>query len=350
MITKEQIKKYDRSHMINSLRLFPEQIREIKELSGKVHIPANYRKAKNIVVAGMGGSGLPARIVMALYRDKLPLPMVVSEDYSLPGFVNRDTLVILSSYSGNTEEVLSASLVAKKKGAKVLVIAAGGDLKKMHDHGTPGFIFTTKSNPCNSPRMGLGYSLFALLVVLSKLNVITLTEREWKGAVSAAEKYTTLFSPESPDNPAMALAEKLAGRAVLVISAEHLAGNGRVAANQINENNKRFAMPFVLPEMDHHLLEGLKLPATNTKNLLVLLFNSSQYAKRIMKRVQITRSVMLSQHLPVVEYKGGEKELLAEVVEVLVLSSWLAYYGAIISKLDPTPIPFVDYLKTELAK
>lgn len=350
MVTKEQIKKYDRSSMIDSLRLFPEQIREIKTLSTKVRIPANYRKLKNIVVSGMGGSALPARIAISLYRDRLSVPVIISDDYSLPGFVNRDTVVILSSYSGNTEEVLSASVSAKKRGARVLVIAAGGDLQKMHDHGTPGLIFTTASNPCHSPRMGLGYGLFALLAVLDKLGVVTITEREWKGAINAADKYSTLYAPESIDNPAMALAEKMSNRAVLIVAGEHLAGNARVAANQVNENNKRFAVPFVIPEMNHHLLEGLKLPATNSKNLLVWFLNSNQYTKRVSKRVQITRSIMLSQHLPVVEYLGGEREMLAEVAEVLVLTSWVAYYGAIFSKLDPTPVSYVDYLKAELAK
>ena len=346
---RNTIKKIDSKNMLGSIELLGAQIEEVWGNSQKLKFPAGYKKIKNIVVAGMGGSALPAHVFKSVYSS-LKVPVEIVSNYHLPGYVNKDTLVLLSSYSGSTEEVLSIAKEAKNKKAKLAVITSGQDLAKMIKSGVPGLVFTTQNNPCGSPRMGLGYAIFGQLLIFARLGLIKITKKDFEAVMSVVEKYNNLFGVETKDNLAKRSAVLLKNRAVLFMAAEHLVGSAHIAANQMNENNKRLATFFVLPELNHHLLEGMKLPTNNERGLLAVIFNSALYDSRVAKRVAITRTVLAQNNIAQVEYLLAEKDPLLQVFEALVFSSYLSFYGAILEGVDPTAVPFVDFFKKQLKK
>jgi len=151
-------------------------------------------------------------------------------------------------------------------------------------------------------------------------------------------------------NPAKQSAGAIAGRSVWFAGSGHLVGNAHIAANQMNENAKRFAGYFAIPEMNHHLLEGMLYPESNKNDMVFVLFHSKLYSKKIKKRFDITGEVLKKNNIKYLVYDCQEKTALAQSTEVLVFSSYLSYYSAILQGIDPTAIPFVDFFKQRLKK
>lgn len=344
------ITKIDSENMLGSIEKLSAQILEILDNAKDFKLPVGYKNIKNIVVSGMGGSVLPTRIIKSVYRPVLKIPVEISNDYSLPAFADKNTLVILSSYSGNTEEVLAMAEEAKKKKCRVMAVTSGGVLSEMIKKGLPGLIFSTNNNPCGSPRMGLSYAVIAQLLIFSNLGLIKIPKLEFKELIGVVDKYNNLYGVDAKENLAKRTAVLLKNRAVLFMAAEHLVGSAHVAANQMNENNKRLAVSFALPELNHHLLEGMKMPTSNERGLLAVIFNSRLYDARVSKRVAITRTILSQNNIAQAEYLLAEDKPLLQVFEALIFSSYLSFYGAILEGVDPTKNPFVDFFKKQLKK
>lgn len=365
---KDKIKQLDTKQMLKSIELLGKQIEEVWAQAKKMRLPAAYKKINNIVVLGMGGSALGAHIIKSLFFKELKMPIEIINGYTAPGFGGPKTLAIVSSYSGNTEEVLSAAEDAKKKKAKILVICAGGKLadwaKKRrasmdgvrHDfvksNKIPALIFTVNNNPCGSPRMGLGYSIFGQLALFAMVGALKLSSAEIKNVLAVIAKYNTLFGVKNitEKNPAKQLAEKLHDKSVWWGASEHLAGNAHAAANQFNENAKRFSGYFILPEMNHHLMEGMLFPDSNSQTVKFVFLESALYDSRVAKRYEITKQILDKNKIEHTSYLCQEKSRLAQVCEILILSGYVSFYSAILQGIDPTAIPFVDFFKAQLKK
>ena len=346
-----QIKNLDKGQMLASIEALADQCHEAwKDLTG-VSVPRAYSQVKNIVVAGMGGSALGAHIVKALYTGGMKISLEIVDDYHLPAYVNKDTLVVLSSYSGSTEETLSCLAEAKKVGAKILVMTAGKDLAKFKkDKKLPGYLFAPHFNPCNSPRMGLGYSLFGLLILFGKIGFIKFGEFEAQKAIKVIEKYNRALGvyKKMTENRAKQLAEKMQNKIPFYFSSSHLAGNIHTAANQLNENAKVFAAWALLPEINHHLMEGLLFPSAIKKDLVLVFFESVVDESKIRKRFILTREVAKKRGVEAISYMLQEKTQLGQSFELLVLGSYASFYLAMIYGIDPTPIPMVDWFKKNM--
>src|SRR3990167_3677107 len=263
------IKNLDQSNMLASIDLLPKQIEQAWAEVKQVDIPADYKKVKKVVVNGMGGSGLGAHIIQSIYFKKLKMPLGNIHSYDLPGIVDKDTLYVLSSYSGNTEEVLNTYEQAKRKGAKILAIASGGELGALIKAGKiPGYLFKPKYNICNQPRMGIGYAITGLLGLFEKCAVIKVSDREIKAVIQFLDKLKLQFEAKNLtlDNLAKQTADHVQNYAPLIVAAEFLSCNAHVLANQLNENSKNFSHYFIISELNHHLLEGLSCPENNPKN------------------------------------------------------------------------------------
>lgn len=343
-----QIKSLDKSGMLQSIEFLDEQCAEaFKDLRG-LNIPASYSQVKNVVVAGMGGSALGAHIIDSLFFNELKVPLEIVNDYHLPAYVNKDTLVILSSYSGSTEETVSCLKEVKKRGSKVIVITHGKDLATFKEKNKlPGYLFTPHFNPCGSPRMGLGYTLFGTMLIFGKLGLVKFSDAEVKKSIKTIEKYNGLFGvkAESENNLAKKLAQELQNKIPIYFSSGFLAGSIHAATNQLNENAKNFAAWFLLPEINHHLMEGLVFPASLKEHLRFVFFESALNEEIIQKRFALTKEVAKQKGIGVSEYILQEKTKLGQVFEMLVLGSYVSFYLAMLYGIDPTPIPVVDWFK-----
>jgi|CXWL01.1.fsa_nt_gi glucose/mannose-6-phosphate isomerase len=309
--------------------------------------------AKNIVISGMGGSALSGRIIRSLDQYILNVPLEIVTNYRLPNYVSKSSLVILSSYSGDTEETLSAAHDALARGASIFVITTGGKLLAFAKKNKIDFyLIDPKFNPSRQPRLGLGYSIIAVFAILTRCGFINFGQKDVDEIKKLLDDQTRAFQKETPldQNPAKAMAEKLRDRAVVMISANHLNGTVHAVKNMLNENSKVFVTNFDLPELDHHFLEGLSFPKGLKDVVHFILFNSDQYPKAIQSRLSITRQILAKHGYATTVIKPESTHPTLQAFEVLYFGAFLSYYLAIQAHVDPGPIPSVDYLKKELAK
>ncbi len=337
-----QIKNLDKSNMLGSIKALAEQCREAWDDLKGLNLPRTYQQVKNIVVAGMGASALGGQIIDSLFGSELKKPLEIFNDYHLPAYVSKETLVVVSSYSGSTEEALSCLDEAKKKQAKILIITSGNGLAdEMSKHGLPGYLFVPHHNPCHSPRMGLGYSLFGLLIIFGKLGFIPFGEKEAQKAIKIVAKYIK-------ENQAKPLAQKLFGKMPFFFASPWLAGNLHAAANQMNENAKVFGSWFLLPEANHHLMEGLVFPPAIKNDLCFVFFESALDEPKMRQRVELTKAAAEKAGIKTISYLLQEKTKLEQAFEFLVLGSYLSFYLAMLYEIDPTPIPMVNWFKKKI--
>lgn len=329
-----------------------EQVRMAWHDAQEVSIPKTYAKAKNILVVGMGGSALGAHILQDIFLKKSKVLFSITRDYTLPAWVSSDTLVILSSYSGTTEEVLSASEEARKKTSKILVISAGGVLAAWaKKHKIPSYVFAP-GDLAKEPRFGIGFSLAGIAGLLSRAGMPVIKEEDIRRAIAAMAEVTDLCANDVvfEENPAKQVAAAIAQKNVLIVGAEHLVGSAHIFANQVNETGKQFASYFTLPELNHHLLESFSHPKKVATESAMLFLHSSLYHPRTRKRFTVTADMTEERGLSVVDYVARGKDLLEEACEVLQFSSYVTWYLAIANKENPRPIPFVDAFKAAMGK
>lgn len=340
-MTKDVLKKLESPKyrpVFESIKLISPQF--LSTLSQDIAFSKDYKTVKNVVFCGMGGSALSAHILQALNISLVPFYFY--NGYEPPAYAGGDTLFIASSYSGNTEEVLSSAEAAKERGVKIISLAAGGKLLNWSLKNNIPFIqFNAKLNPSSQPRYGLGYALGALFNIFIKLGLTDLKMAEIKSAIA------NLAPPSFSD--ASKLAEELGGCAPIVVAAGFLEGNAHVFVNQINETCKTFSEWHSIPELNHHLMEGLKRPALG-KYLKFLFVESDLYTKEISSRIKITKNVVEKNKIRYAGYKARGKIKLEQVLNFLTFGSLVGLILAIDYEEDPVSIPFVDYFKSELRK
>lgn len=351
--TRDEILKLDPSRGLLSLEQIGSQVKQAWEETRSIVFPPEVRAVKNIVVAGMGGSAYGTHVIQTLFSDKLNIPIFSSPDYTLPAWVNSQTLVVLSSYSGNTEETLSAGEDAKRKGAQICGLTTGGKLAAFLKKGKfPAYIYTPEYNPCNAPRYALGYSVFGQMAILERAGVLALTEAMYKEtleAIASVQLGMSVFKT-GDQNRAKLLAFQMVDRVPVLVVAEHLEGAGHVVANALNETAKVYSEYRVIPEINHHLMEGLLFPKTNERDLLFVMIQSDLYSKSNRKRMELTSQVISKNHCEHMDLSLVSKTKLGQVFELMMYGVYSVYYLAILNHQDPVAIPWVDWFKKELAK
>ena len=334
--------------VLQSVKLLPDQIRSAWEAVQVIPLPQQLHEIDKIVVTGMGGSALGGRVLKHYSTPHLPIPLEVITHYDLPEYVDEKTLVVVSSYSGNTEETISAFEQALEKKAMIFVITTGGKLKEMAiAEGVPAYIFEPEHNPSHQPRLATGYAIGAIFSLLSNLNLLYLSDGEITAALAVMENYIQKFEPANQENTAMTMAHKIQGKMPVLVASEHLLGAVHVMKNQLNESSKSFSVEFDIPELNHHLMEGLVHPDSD-RSILFVLFESALYHSRVQKRYPITKEVIEKNNVEVVSYEATSETKLQQIFEVLALGSFVQLYLADIYKADPTSIPWVDYFKEKL--
>lgn len=347
----EEVKKLDTGEIIASIESFPKQISQAWQEASTVVFPEDYKAADNIVIAGMGGSTLGADILRSLFKDSLTVPLQIINHYELPNSVDDNTLVILASYSGTTEEVLAASEDARNRKAKIAGVTLGEGLGDfLEQNNLPGYFFKPDFNPSGQPRLGLGYTFTAMIAFLNKLGFISVDSAKVQAAVEELGRFNEMLVPEvsASGNKAKQLALELKGKIVVIVASEFLSGNAHVFANQTNENSKNFASYFLLSELNHHLLEGTTNPPCMKTDVKFIFLESDLYSEKIVKRLAITKEVLEKQELGFTSFKLTASDKLTQVIEGIVFSSWVTFYLGCLNGEDSARIPWVDYFKERL--
>lgn len=338
--------KLDAQNMIGSIAVLSKQCADAWQAMKKIDIPPTYKKIDKIVLFGMGGSLLGMEVVKNLFVEQLKVPVMIVNDYQMPAYVNRNTLAILSSYSGATEETIFAANKIRQKTKKIFIITTGGTLAAYaKKNKMPIYLINPQYNPCGQPRMAVGYSIMAQLGLCKKLGLIKIEDKEINNLINYLEK-----NKKNLQQSARKTAKKIKNTFPIFIASEFLLGNAHILANQTNENGKNMAAWFAIPELNHHLMEGLSNPKTNKHNLTFIFINSPLYYLRNQKRYKITQTVLRKNKINFFEFQPPAKSKLLQSFAVLEWGSFLSYYLALANKIDPSPIPWVDYFKNALQK
>ena len=343
--SQEEIKQLDKSNVGGSIDSLPDQCLHAWEEASKLEVPEEYKNFDNIVMTGMGGSGLGARVIESVFGKQITKPLVRVNDYGLPNFVSENSLIFCSSYSGNTEETLSAANEAILKNTKWMAIGAGGKLIELaKQKSVPYFQIVPTFNPSNQPRMAIGYSVVGQLVLASKVGLINIEGQDIQDAVEV------MRATQNKKQEAKKLAKLMFGKTIYFISAEHLTGATHTINNQLNENGKVFSADFVLPELNHHLMEGLKNPVTNNQTLFLFFADSDLYSDNLKKRVEVTKDVVTKNNIQLYSFKLTSNKKLSQAFELIQFGAYVDFYLALLYGVNPAPIPWVDYFKEQLAK
>ena len=339
----------DRSDMLRRVREMDRQAEDAWGIARELEAPADYRRARQILILGMGGSAIGGDLVRTLLAGKAAAPILVSREYDLPAFVGSDTLVIASSYSGNTEETLSATEQALAAGARVMVVSTGGALAALaQERGLPLVRYSYDAQP----RAALGYSLFLLLGVLSALGYVDGATLGVEDAIGAIRARAAACDPDRPisRNVAKELAVAIHGKAAIVYGGGILSELARRWKGQFNENAKHWAFFEQFPELNHNAVIGYEYPESVGRQLVVLILSSELNHPRVLRREQVTASILERSGIRARRLQAEGNGPLAHVCSLGVLADFTTYYLALLNGADPTTIENIDFLKAELAK
>lgn len=344
------IRRFDKSDMLCLLMNFPEQISEAIDLAAAQPVCVK-GVISNVVLSGLGGSAIGGDIIRCCLADEIKVPFLVNRDYCLPDFVDSKTLFLTSSYSGNTEETISAYKYARAKKAKIVVISSGGTLEGLAKKDGYPFIRIPGGMP---PRCALGYSLVPVLSVLSNAGLIKDKQREIKEAIEVLTGQRDNFIGSGvlfKDNIAKKTAALLSGKFAAIYGwSKNFDCVITRWRNQLNENSKTLAISHFLPEMDHNEIMGFSHPKKLLKSIVVIFLRDRDDHPRVKDRIRITSSVIKDRVGKIIEIKSAGKSLLARICSLIYIGDFVSFYLAIANKEDPTPVDEITYLKKELAK
>jgi glucose/mannose-6-phosphate isomerase len=345
----EYLKSTDPHDMRTRIAELPKQCGEARTLAERCSLPANYRQADSIVILGIGGSAIGGDLVCALVRDECSVPIFVNRDYDLPAFVGDQTLVIASSYSGNTEETLWAFGQALERGAMAAAITTGGQLAETcRRRNLPLITFEYEAQP----RAALGYSFVTLLVVLQELGYIAGKSGQLEEATTSLERLHPRIGVEVPaaDNPAKQLARRLEGKLPVFYGAGHLSEVARRWKCQLNENSKAWAFWEVLPELNHNAVAGYEFPSCLAPHLYVLMLASDLYHPRHQARIEVTGEILTQRGIAHEAIQVPGKSRLSQMLWAIHFVDFVSYYLAALNGTDPTPVDSIVYLKQRLSE
>lgn len=344
----KDIRRYDGEDMARLLADFSDQCSRAIKIALSSSLPS-YKKIDKILVCGMGGSGIGGEIVKSMIEKELKIPLVLNKNYQVPEFVNSRTLIFSISYSGNTEETLSAYREGVKKKAKIIAITTGGELGKLAKRNRNPVVSIPPGLP---PRVSLGYLFFSLLVTLERLGLIRNKKRECQETLQLLKDLKRKFSLSSKisSNQAKRIALKLHKNLPLIYTSPILFPVGLRWKGQLSENSKVLAFCNVFPELNHNEIVGWRCLPGILKRCYLIILRDKKDSPRIKKRIEITAKIIREQAKGLDFLYSRGKSLLARLFSLIYLGDWVSYYLAILNRIDPTPVEAIDYLKKELAK
>ncbi len=344
----EIIKKFDRHNMLDLLLGLPAQCRNALELSRAVQLPKNFAGINKIVISGMGGSAVSGDILRSFLSKRIRVPILVNRGYTIPHFVDSSTLFFVNSYSGNTEETLSAFEKARAQGAKIIGVSSNGKVAKFCRRYSLPLYSPPGGQP---PRSAIGYLFFPLLQALISLRMVRNINGEIEETIAYMERKVKSYAPERRDNLAHTFTRKVFGYMPIIYGSGEAAGTCAFRwKTQFNENSKVTAFSNTFPELDHNEIMGWEGPRDITKKFVLFVLKDKGDSKRMEKRIKITLDVIGKKLHAVYEICGEGRSPLTRMFSLILLGDFLTFYMAIARGVDPTAIKGINILKERLAK
>ncbi|MBN1872162.1 MAG: bifunctional phosphoglucose/phosphomannose isomerase [Candidatus Omnitrophica bacterium] len=346
-----EIKRLDKEDMLRLILDLDGQCREAKSIGLDFNITSiDPKEVKNIVFTGLGGSAIGADLIRSFTAQDIEIPVSVNRNYTLPNFIDKNTLVIASSYSGNTEETLSAFNIAKDKGARIIAISSNGRLEQLAHDGNIPFIKVPKGYP---PRCALAFSFIPVLIVLSRLGFIDAAEVHIEEVISILGDLKKDLGPGVPieKNISKRIALALYQRFPVIYGAnDYIDIAVTRLRGQLAENSKHLSSSHVFPEMNHNEIVGWDFPKEIIHSFVVIFLRDSGDHNRIARRMDITRDILKEKGIDTIEIFSKGKGVLARMMSLVFTGDMISFYLALLNGIDPTPVDRVTFLKNELAK
>jgi glucose/mannose-6-phosphate isomerase len=346
----ESIRKADPSNMYNRIFDLPEQMADALTLAQRWQIDADeFSGIKNIVVIGMGGSAIGGDLTRTYLSSKLLIPFEVCRHYVLPEYVDDETLVIAVSYSGNTEETMSAVEDALSRKAMMVAISSGGMLGEICELNQIPIAILPEGW---QPRAAIGYSFIPLVMFLEKIGLAKDVAKELEIVVDSLQKFRDGYIEDSPteQNPAKKLAIKIHGRIPIIYSGPTLMDAVAVRIKgQICENSKNLAFANHFAEFNHNELVGWSKTIEPFKDkLVVIMLRDAGDHPQIRKRMNIVKDIIKNLDVELVEVHSKGAVRLERMFSLIQIGDFASYYLAVLNEVDPTPVDAIEDLKNAL--
>ena len=343
-------KNIDKLNMYESIFEFPNHIKDCIENFENNCFINNKNNFDSIIILGMGGSAISGLLIKEILNAKAKIPIHVNKNYTIPKWVNRKTLVIASSYSGNTEETIISCKEALKLGCNIIGISTGGKLIQLLKKGNKSYI---KLKAGLQPRAAIGYSFSSLLLLFDKLNLINKTDfKLFKKNIIFLSEETKKYCDVNKNNIAYLYAEKLIDKIPIIYAEDGI--YDAIAyrfKSQLAENSKIISFNGNLPEMNHNEIEGFSQKIKLSKHIVLIWLDDELCHKRNKKRISITSSILKQKINNQIFLKIDYLKKYGEIIHYLryiQLTDWISYYCAILKEIDPSDIPYISKLKNTL--
>jgi glucose/mannose-6-phosphate isomerase len=347
----------DKANMIKLLEEFPQKMRDALRLGEEFSIPTNFlpapdstRSFKNIVVLGMGGSAIGGDLLSDYLSNELSIPIVVIRGYDIPKFIDENSLVFAVSYSGNTEETLSALKKCLDAKARVIALTSGGKLAVLARENN----FPVIKVPAGiQPRAAISYLFFPVLKATERLGLIKERSGEIEETINILEELSTEYCAKSPlkNNFAKKVALNLYQHLPLVYGSEGLLKAVAMRwKTQINENSKWPCFWNVFPELDHNEIVGYEIENNINRQVKIIYLQDKEGLLRVEQRREITRKIIEDKVAEFIVCPTKGKGKMARMFSLIFLGDLASYYLAILNQVDPSPVACIEDLKKELAR
>jgi glucose/mannose-6-phosphate isomerase len=337
----DYIERFDKEDMLGVVSRQHLQLEQKFEVKGLEKFAA----ISNIVLTGMGGSALAAEFVKNWLADRMPVPFEVVRGYSLPSYIGTDSLVIVSSYSGNTEETLSALADAEAKDAQIVILSAGGVLEE--EANAKGYPFY-KVPIGLQPRVAVGYGVRALADLFCELGLVQDLSGELAEAVEFMKKAVSGWGADvaTEDNAAKKIANELLGHEIVVYGGTVTGVASLKWKINFNETSKNLAFSYNFSEFNHNEFMGWTLVKTSTIRVIELL--SDLEHPQVIKRFEISNRLLSGTMPAPIQVQADGKNRLQQMLWIQILGDFVSVYLGVLNGIDPTPDPMIEKLKQEL--
>ena len=326
--------------MIDYIENFANHLKEALEIAKNSKLQKSNKRFNSVLIVGLGGSGIGGTIVKDIIAARCDVPVLSTKNYEIPGFVNKDTLVIVSSYSGNTEETISALKKCINKNCEIAIVTSGGELKSIAKNQNYNHITIPSGNP---PRAMFGYSFTILFCLLKHYKIINFDwEKDFYDSISLLEKEKNNIKKE-----ASRLAKNIQGKTPVIYVASGFEGVAIRFRQQLNENSKMLAWHHTIPEMNHNELLGWRV---NTKDLAVIFLRNNCDLEKNQIRIDISTKVIFKYSSNINEVWSKGNSVIQNTLYHINFGDWVSWFLSVLNNVDAVEIDVINFLKHELSK